>query len=152
MSLLNDVLKSVFAKTNPTGQEQVPSQGQADVLITAALAMLDQAGGIQGIIEKFQRSGLGDIVASWVGTGQNQPINPDQITAALGNDNIAVVAQQASIPTDQGSNVLAELLPAIIDKLTPQGKVPEQGQLLDLGKTILSSLAASGFFGEKTQA
>ena len=152
MSLLNDVLKSVFAKTNAAGQEQGQSQGQADVLITAALAMLDQAGGIQGIVEKFQRSGLGDIVASWVGTGQNQPINPDQITAALGNDNIAVVAQQASIPTDQGSNVLAELLPAIIDKLTPQGKVPEQGQLLDLGKTILSSLAASGFFGEKTQA
>ncbi len=73
MSLLNDLLKSVFAKTNPTGQEQVPSQGQADVLITAALAMLDQAGGIQGIIEKFQRSGLGDIVASWVGTGQSGP-------------------------------------------------------------------------------
>ncbi len=113
--------------------------------------MLDQAGD-SGHYREIQASGLGDIVASWVGTGQNQPINPDQITAALGEDNIAVVAQQASIPADQGSNVLAELLPAIIDKLTPQGKVPEQGQLLDLGKTILSSLAASGFFGEKTQA
>lgn len=151
MSLLNDVLKSVFARIDATGPEQGRNQGQADVLITAALAMLDQAGGIQGLIEKFQRSGLGDIVASWVGTGQNQAIAPDQITAALGEDNIAVVTQQANIPADQGSNVLAALLPAIIDQLTPQGQVPESGQLLDLGKTLLSSLAASGFFGEKPQ-
>ena len=83
MSLLNDVLKSVLASNTPAAQGQAQAQAQPDVLITAAMAMLDKAGGIQGIIEKFQSSGLGDTVASWVGTGQNQPVTPDQISQAL---------------------------------------------------------------------
>lgn len=145
MSLLNDVLKSVLASNTPAaqGQAQVQAQAQPDILITAAMAMLDKAGGIQGIIEKFQSSGLGDTVASWVGTGQNQPVTPDQISQALGQDNIQVVVKQANIPAEQSGSILSALLPVLIDQLTPNGQVPQQNQMMDLGKTILSSLLAS---------
>ena len=144
MSLLNDVLKSVLASNTPAaqGQAQVQAQAQPDILITAAMAMLDKAGGIQGIIEKFQSSGLGDTVASWVGTGQNQPVTPDQISQALGQDNIQVVVKQANIPAEQSGSILSALLPVLIDQLTPNGQVPQQNQMMDLGKTILSSLLA----------
>lgn len=142
MSLLNDVLKSVLASNTPAaqGQAQAQAQAQPDILITAAMAMLDKAGGIQGIIEKFQSSGLGDTVASWVGTGQNQPVTPDQISQALGQDNIQVVVKQANIPAEQSGSILSALLPVLIDQLTPNGQVPQQNQMMDLGKTILSSL------------
>jgi uncharacterized protein YidB (DUF937 family) len=152
MSLLNDVLQSVLSKSSAPAQEAGAGQGQADVLMTAALAMLDKAGGIQGVIEKFQNSGLGDVVASWVGTGENQAVSPDQITQALGQETVAVVTQETQLPAGQGGNILAELLPVIIDKLTPQGQVPEQGQLMDLGKSLLGALASSGVFGNKTSA
>lgn len=150
MILLNDVLNSFLSKHN-TAQAEGQGQGQADVLITAALVMLDKAGGIQGVIEKFKSSGLGDIVASWVGTGENQAVDPDQITAALGQDSVAVITQEANLPAGEGGNILAELLPVLIDKLTPEGQIPQEGQLLELGKNVLSSLAASGIFGNKTQ-
>lgn len=145
MSLLNDVLKSVLASNTPAaqGQAQVQAQAQPDILITAAMAMLDKAGGIQGIIERFQSSGLGDTVASWVGTGQNQPVTPDQISQALGQDNIQVVVKQANIPAEQSGSILSALLPVLIDQLTPNGQVPQQNQMMELGKTILSSLLAS---------
>ena len=145
MSLLNDVLKSVLASNTPAaqGQAQVQAQAQPDILITAAMAMLDKAGGIQGIIEKFQSSGLGDTVASWVGTGQNQPVTPDQISQALGQDNIQVVVKQANIPAEQSGSILSALLPVLIDQLTPNGQVPQQNQMMELGKTILSSLLAN---------
>ncbi len=150
MSLLNDVLSSVFANHGDASQAQ--PAGQADVLVKAALAMLDQAGGIPGIIDKFQRSGLGDIVASWVGVGQNQAISPDQITQALGADKVAAVSQETQIPAGQGSAILAQLLPVLIDQLTPDGQVPAQGQLMELGKNLLGTLASSGIFGGKASA
>lgn len=138
MSLLNDVLRSVLANNTPSAQGQ--SQVQSDALIAAAMAMLDKAGGIQGVIEKFQTSGLGDIVASWVGTGQNQAVTPEQITQALGGDNVQIVVKKANIPVEQSGSVLSALLPVLIDQLTPNGQVPQQSQMMDLGKSILSSL------------
>ena len=138
MSLLNDVLRSVLANNTPSAQGQ--SQVQSDALIAAAVAMLDKAGGIQGVIEKFQTSGLGDIVASWVGTGQNQAVTPEQITQALGGDNVQIVVKKANIPVEQSGSVLSALLPVLIDQLTPNGQVPQQSQMMDLGKSILSSL------------
>jgi len=123
MSLLNDVLRSVLANNTPSAQGQ--SQVQSDALIAAAMAMLDKAGGIQGVIEKFQTSGLGDMVASWVGTGQNQAVTPEQITQALGGHNVQIVVKEANIPVEQSASVLSALLPVLIDQLTPNGQVPQ---------------------------
>jgi uncharacterized protein YidB (DUF937 family) len=150
MSLLTDVLNSMLSK-NAENNAPVQGQGQADVLVNAALDLLERAGGVEGVVRKFQNSGLGDLVASWVGTGQNKGVTPDQITQALGQDNVEVIAQQANLPTAQGGDILSELLPVLIDRLTPEGRVPDQEQLVNLGKTLLGGLSASGLFSETTK-
>jgi len=150
MSLLTDVLNSMLSK-NAENNAPVQGQGQADVLVNAALDLLERSGGVEGVVRKFQSSGLGDLVASWVGTGQNKGVTPDQITQALGQDNIEVIAQQANLPTAQGGDILSELLPVLIDRLTPEGQVPDQEQLVNLGKTLLGGLSASGLFSETTK-
>ena len=101
-------------------------------------SILDQAislinnpatGGLPGFIEAFKNKGLGDIVSSWIGTGENKPISPDQIKQALGSDKIQQIAERLGISKDLASQHLSELLPQIIDKLTPSGKLPEEGKL-----------------------
>lgn len=138
MSLLNDLVQSALGGNKATGQGQDPD------LLQSALVLLDRMGGVQGVAEKFQQSGLGDLVASWIGTGQNQPVTGDQVTDALGRDTVEDLSRQANLPAGSGPSILAQVLPALIDQLTPNGQVPEQSQLLNLGKAILSSLATSG--------
>jgi len=150
MSLLTDVVQSMLSK-NAANNAPVEGQGQADVVVNAALVLLERAGGVEGVVRKFQNSGLGDVVASWVGTGQNKGVTPDQITQVLGRDNVEVIAQQTNIPTAQGGDILSELLPVLIDRLTPEGRVPEQEQLANLGNTLLAGLSASGIFGNTSK-
>jgi uncharacterized protein YidB (DUF937 family) len=94
-------------------------------------------GGLPGLINKFENGGLGEIISSWVGTGANQPISADQIINALGTERIKEIAGKLGIPEDQVSSGLASVLPQIIDKLTPNGKVPE-GDVLEQGISLLS--------------
>jgi uncharacterized protein YidB (DUF937 family) len=95
-------------------------------------------GGLPGLINKFQNGGLGDIISSWVGTGANQPISADQIINALGADRIHEIANKLGVADNQVSDGLASVLPQIIDKLTPNGKVPE-GDVLKQGIDLLST-------------
>ena len=94
-------------------------------------------GGFSGLINKFQNGGLGEIISSWVGTGANQPISADQIINALGPDKIHKIAAKLGVADNQVSDGLASVLPQIIDKLTPNGKVPE-GDVLKQGIGLLS--------------
>ena len=99
-------------------------------LLNAAIGMIqNQPGGLQGLLGKFQESGLGEHVASWVGTGENLPLGADQVHQALGGDQVAALAQQAGLPADQASSGLAALLPEIINPLTPNGQVPQGGDI-----------------------
>jgi len=100
-------------------------------------------GGFSGLINKFQNGGLGEIVSSWVGTGANQPISADQIINALGADRIHAIADKLGVADNQVSGGLASVLPQIIDKLTPNGKVPE-GDLLEQGIGLLSKQVLNG--------
>jgi uncharacterized protein YidB (DUF937 family) len=84
---------------------------------------------LEGLVRSFSQKGLGDIVNSWVSTGANLPINAEQIQHALGSQQISQIANQAGVPASDGASHLAELLPTIVDKLTPQGSVP-QGDML----------------------
>ena len=88
-----------------------------------------EAGGLTGLIEKFQNNGLGDIISSWVGTGANQPVSGEQITSALGGDKIREIASRLGISDSEAVSGLANMLPQVIDKLTPEGTVPEGGTL-----------------------
>ena len=95
-----------------------------------------QAGGLAGLIETFKNKGLGEAMSSWISTGENQPVSGDQITDALGSNTIAEIAQKLGISGTDASNALSELLPQLIDKLTPEGTVPE-GSMLEQGLNIL---------------
>jgi len=80
-----------------------------------------QQGGLSGLAQTFQQKGLGDLVSSWIGTGQNLPISADQIQQVLGNEQIQAFAQKMGISTSEAGSNLAEFLPGVVDKLTPDG-------------------------------
>ncbi len=115
------------------------SGGQQNNLVEQAMAMLNnpQIGGLSGLVEKFQKGGLGEIVSSWVGTGANMPVSGDQIAGALGPEQIREIAGKTGIAESQVSDGLASILPQVIDKLTPDGRVPDNNAL----SGALSSLA-----------
>jgi len=119
-------------------------QGGANPVVTHVLQMLNDpaTGGLQGLVQSFHDKGLGGIVSSWVGTGANQPITPDQITHALGADRVNQIAQATGTQQGAAASQLAALLPTIIDKLTPQGKIPEGGALAQGLSALRSALGA----------
>lgn len=100
--------------------------GLADVL-GGLLANDGQMGGLGGLVSKFEQAGMGDVVGSWVGTGANQQISPEQVQGALGSDAISGMASKLGINAQTLLPLLASVLPLLINQLTPQGKVPEQG-------------------------
>jgi uncharacterized protein YidB (DUF937 family) len=103
--------------------------GQANAL-TAVLGLLGgNSGGIGGLVQAFQRQGLGDVVASWVSTGQNLPISAEQIGQVLGPQQLSQFASQAGLAPDAAGSTLAALLPQLVDKLTPDGQLPAGNQL-----------------------
>lgn len=81
-------------------------------------------GGLDGLVKGLQDAGLGDQVASWIGTGQNQPVSPDQIGQALGPDKLQQLSTSTGLDISQLLPMLAAFLPQIIDALTPDGKLP----------------------------
>jgi uncharacterized protein YidB (DUF937 family) len=139
MGILDDVVGKVKEAVGGSGGEQ-------SALMNGILGMLsggDQGGGLQGLIQSFKDKGLGDLVSSWVGTGQNLPIDKDQLQKGLGSDLIGQLASKAGIPADVATAKLTELLPTVVDKLTPEGKVPEPG-LLEQGLNFLRSNLPKG--------
>lgn len=97
--------------------------GQHGDLGSMLSSMLNEAGGLPGIVSKAQQAGLGNVVGSWVGTGQNAPIDPAQLTNLLGSDAIRGVASRFGVEANDMTPLIASVLPQLIDKLTPQGEV-----------------------------
>jgi uncharacterized protein YidB (DUF937 family) len=113
--------------------------GEHSALANEILGLLSggsEGGGLQGMIQSFKDKGLSDIVSSWVGTGQNLPISGDQLKTGLGADLIGQLAAKVGVSPDVATSKLTEILPGIIDKLTPEGNVPESG-LLQQGLNFL---------------
>ncbi len=108
--------------------------GSGNALLDTVLKMVNnpETGGRPGLLQSFQEKGLGGIVDSWVSTGQNQSISPDQLTEALGSDKIGTLAESLGMSQGDLSSRLTELLPQVVDKLTPGGQLPDQGGLADL--------------------
>src|SRR3979411_603263 len=81
-------------------------------------------GGLSAIVAKLEQAGLGDQVKSWIGNGQNLPITAEQLQQVLGSDTVKALAARFNIPIDQLAPVLAQVLPAVVDHASPNGKLP----------------------------
>jgi uncharacterized protein YidB (DUF937 family) len=117
--------------------------GNSSPLLSGLLQMINnQPGGLTGFLQGFQDKGLGGLVSSWIGTGQNLPISADQISHVLGSDQVKQLAASAGINPDAAGSSLAKLLPLLVDHLTPNGQVPQaqQSNLMEMGMKLLSSL------------
>jgi len=97
----------------------------------------NQPGGLGGLVQSFQQGGLGEVVNSWVSTGQNMPVSAEQLQAVLGGGQLQNIAAQLGVSPEQASGSLAELLPQVVDKLTPDGQLPQGGELLAQGMELL---------------
>lgn len=104
--------------------------------LAAGITQLLDSKGLGGLTQSFQEKGLGGIISSWIGTGENQPISSEQIQEVLGSDTISNIAAKTGIPLEEMSGKLAGILPSVIDKLTPNGTIPEGG-LLEKGMEFL---------------
>ena len=129
MGLLDSVLGSAIGAMSGGGQ----GGGGGDMLMRVLGGLLNQsggaggAGGLAGLVQQLQQGGLGDAVQSWVGHGQNLPVSPEQLHAALGGDQVSAMAQEAGVPQDDLMAQLSQMLPGVVDKLTPNGDLPAGG-------------------------
>jgi uncharacterized protein YidB (DUF937 family) len=112
---------------NDAVKELVTKECGDNPLVSHAVDMVNspEVGGVQGLMQQFHANGLGEIVNSWVGQGGNQPISADQIQQVLGSDKISAIAEKFGISPDDASAKLAQVLPSIVDKMTPGGEVPQ---------------------------
>ena len=120
--------------------------GGGSKLLQTVLQLINnpQTGGLEGLIRSFQQGGLGDIVNSWVANGQNLPVSGEQVESVLGGSALQDLAAQLGVSPQQASSSLADVLPQLIDQMTPNGEVPQGGDLLSQG---LSLLKKGGLFG-----
>lgn len=134
MGLLDSLVSG--ALSNLGGNQE---QGQGGLNINPAMLMAaaplvlkllsndGQQGGLNGLIAKFQEAGLGDAIQSWVGSGANQAVSGEQVSAALGSDFIGQLAQKAGVGNSEAAGGLAQMLPQLINQLTPNGQAPTGG-------------------------
>ncbi|HET9170717.1 MAG TPA: YidB family protein [Actinospica sp.] len=101
----------------------------SDILGTLLTQLTKNSGGINGLVSKLTSGGLGQQLQSWISQGQNQQVSGEQVRQALGEEQINRLAQQAGTTPDEAANQLAEKLPGAVDKLTPEGFVPQPDQL-----------------------
>lgn len=137
MDDLNKMLGSLGGGTTGAG-------GTGDVA-GAIGGLVGSEGGLEGLLGQLSSAGLGDQVQSWVGTGPNQPVAPDQLASALGPERVNQLSSQTGIDVASLLPMLAAALPAIINALTPNGQVPSGGGTggFDIG-SILSGLGGGG--------
>lgn len=124
--------------TSKLGNQSESSDQKSGSLLSGVMEMFSsgESGGIQGLINSFQQKGLGDIVSSWVSRGENRSISPDQLKEGLGSDKVRDLAAKSGMSEDEAATQLSRYLPDFVDKITPDGTIPEGGWL-DKGMDFL---------------
>ncbi len=119
--------------------------GDKNKLFESIMGLINnpQTGGLSGLAQLFKDKGLGDAMSSWISTGKNLSVSADQITNVLGAEQIGQISKDIGVSQEETSKGLADLLPEIIDKLTPDGKVPDSNTLAQ-GLDMLKSKLFSG--------
>jgi uncharacterized protein YidB (DUF937 family) len=116
-------------------------------ILAAAASMLSTndasvggTGGLGGLIGAFEKAGLSSMMSSWISTGPNPPIQPSQLASVVGSDTLSQFARKAGIDAGQASAVLASVLPALINEVTPDGQVPQASSLESALGSLLGGL------------
>jgi uncharacterized protein YidB (DUF937 family) len=107
------------------------SGGGGNAVVSSLMKVVQSQGGVEGLLSKFggANSPIAGQLSSWLGNGANQPVTPDQVEQAVGTDTVAQVAQDAGVSHEEAKSQLASELPQLIDKLSPNGKLPGLGDL-----------------------
>ncbi len=117
------------------------TSGGGNALVQLALQVVQQNGGVAGILDKFRQSGLGTQADSWQSVGQNLPVSPEQIKQVLGGGGLSEAAGKLGVGDTQALKGLASILPKVLDGLTPNGQVPaDQADLVSQGIAMLGRL------------
>jgi uncharacterized protein YidB (DUF937 family) len=117
--------------------------GSNNPLASGILQMIqNQPGGLQGMVQSFHDKGLGGLVSSWISNGPNPPITSDQVHQVLGSDQVKALAAKAGISPDAAGAAIAQILPGLVDKLTPNGSVPDHSNVMDLASSILRNFGS----------
>ena len=136
MGLLDGIIGNVVGAMLSGNQSQSPlgnvlggltgnnSQG-GNSLLQIAFALLQQNGGLDGVLNKFRQGGMAEQADSWVSTGQNMGISADQLQQIFGSSAIGNIASKLGMSEDQAGTTMSQVLPELINHLTPQGQVPE---------------------------
>ncbi len=126
-----DTVKSIFGGGAGRNQNE---------LMSVIMGLIGgQGGGIGNLVQQFTQKGMGDVVSSWISTGKNLPVSAQQIENVFGSDTINGLASKLKMNPADLSGKISDLMPQVVDKLTPDGKIPE-GDILQQGKNILGSL------------
>ena len=123
MGLFDDLLR------NALGGQATDAPAQSRGLVEGLVSMLQQGGGVDGLAKMFEQRGLGAEASSWIGTGANRSITPDQVTQALGEDQVQGLSMRSGLGMAAGAAAIAAVLPTLIDKLTPEGRAPQASSL-----------------------
>jgi uncharacterized protein YidB (DUF937 family) len=123
MGLLDDVLGHVKSQLGPAASAAHPE------LVSTVVQMLGSGGGLAAMVQQFEQAGLGHMIQSWIGTGPNPPISPAQLQQVLGSGQLQALATKLGLSPEAVTGQLAQVLPHLVDGLTPNGQLP-QGDLL----------------------
>jgi len=145
MGLLDDLMNAAGASAAPTGSGGA-FDPQHEAMAKAVMAMVGQQGpgGLEALAQGFQQGGIGDLMSSWIGGGPNLPATPAHIEQGLGGNMLNELAGKVGVSPQMASTLLAVVLPLVINRLTPQGRIPAQNDLGGMLGGLLGSGAASG--------
>jgi uncharacterized protein YidB (DUF937 family) len=132
MGLLDAVLGAVTNNSQDGGglQDIIGMVSNNPQLLEVATRLLGNdggVGGLEGLVAKFQQAGLGEVIGSWIGSGQNQAISGEQLSNVLGNDSLTGLANSLGVNSGDLAGQLSNILPGLVDKLTPAGQAPAGG-------------------------
>jgi uncharacterized protein YidB (DUF937 family) len=133
------LLDSIVGQVAGALEGSVPGGQVHPGLLDVVSSLMQQDGGLQGLVGKFEQQGLGNVVSSWIGSGQNLAITPEQVQSVLGEPHIAEVAAKLGLSPTDVANQLAGLLPHAVDSVTPAGAVP-QGNVLSEALSAFTAL------------
>ncbi len=122
------------------GGQQAQGAAGDNPMLQVVMGLMNNSGGLSGLLGKFQQGGLGDLVQSWVGTGSNLPISAEQIQQVLGSGALGDIASKLGIQPEQAAGELSQALPDVVDKLTPGGQLPAEGDLMATAQQMLGKL------------